>query len=124
MLGVLLDDGDGLGAFEGVEFGDAAGVAAFAEGGGEKDLDDFADLAVGEQIAGKAEDVAVVGLAGDASGGHAAKTCRSTALREAPIDPRAEEFAGPRAPILQSPGGISRSSRVFHTFRARFAAHR
>ncbi|MCY2951537.1 MAG: hypothetical protein NTU53_06115 [Planctomycetota bacterium] len=68
MLGVLLDDGDGLGAFEGVEFGDAAGVAAFAEGGGEEDLDDFADLAVGEEIAAEAEDVAVVGFAGDASG--------------------------------------------------------
>src|SRR5690242_7334609 len=47
---------------------DAADVTAVAEGGGQEDLDDVADLVFAEQIGAEAQDVAVVVLAGAAGG--------------------------------------------------------
>lgn len=55
-------------AVDGVEFGDALGVAAFFEVGGEENFDDFSHLVVGDEVGAHAEDVAVVVGAGDACG--------------------------------------------------------
>jgi hypothetical protein len=57
-----------LAAFEVVEFLDAAGMAAVAEGRGEERLGDFADFGVVQEIGAETENIAVIGFPGEASG--------------------------------------------------------
>ena len=51
-----------------LEFLHAPGVATFAEGGGQEDTDDLADLVFVQQIRAQAQHVAVIVLAGKPGG--------------------------------------------------------